>query len=164
MDFFIVLFRSFETNILVFARILSIFAFTPLLSRRNVPAMVLIILSIFITMIVIMVVQPEPIDSGTQGGIYLMMMLREVFIGLVLGFITNMFFNTVQVAGEIMDMQSGLGMAKVFDPETNAQISIMGSIISFMMYLYLFATNAHMSYIHLFVISFDALPIGAEGF
>ncbi|MBP1550200.1 MAG: flagellar biosynthetic protein FliR [Oscillospiraceae bacterium] len=164
MDFFIVLFRSFETNILVFARILSIFAFTPLLSRRNVPVMVRVILSIFITMIVIMVVQPDPIDSGTQAGIYLMMLLREVFIGLTLGFITNMFFNTVQVAGEIMDMQSGLGMAKVFDPETNAQISIMGSIISFMMYLYFFATNAHMSYIHLFVISFDALPIGAEGF
>lgn len=63
-----------------------------------------------------------------------------------------------------MDMQSGLGMAKVFDPETNVQMSIMGSIISFMMYLYFFATNAHMSYIQLFVISFDALPIGAEGF
>ncbi|MBQ8176661.1 MAG: flagellar biosynthetic protein FliR [Oscillospiraceae bacterium] len=164
MDFFIVLLRSFETNLLVFARILSIFAFTPLLSRRNVPVMVRVILSIFITMIVIMVVQPEPVDSGTQAGIYLMMILREVFIGLVLGFITNMFFNTVQVAGEIMDMQSGLGMAKVFDPETNIQMSIMGSIISFMMYLYFFATNAHMSYIRLFVISFDTLPVGGSGF
>lgn len=164
MDYFVVLFRSFETNILVFARILSIFAFTPLLSRKNVPVMVRVILSIFITMIVIMVVQPDPIDSGTQAGIYLMMILREVFIGLVLGFITNMFFNTVQVAGEIMDMQSGLGMAKVFDPETNVQMSIMGSIISFMMYLYFFATNAHMSYIQLFVISFDTLPVGGSGF
>ncbi len=164
MDYFVVLFRSFETNLLVFARILSIFAFTPLLSRKNVPVMVRVILSIFITMIVIMVVQPEPVDSGTQAGIYLMMILREVFIGLVLGFITNMFFNTVQVAGEIMDMQSGLGMAKVFDPETNVQMSVMGSIISFMMYLYFFATNAHMSYIRLFVISFDTLPVGGAGF
>lgn len=164
MDFFIVLFRSLETNLLVFARILSIFAFTPILSRKNVPAVVRIILSIFITMIVIMVVQPEPIDSGTQAGIYLMMILREVFIGLTLGFITNMFFNTVQVAGEIMDMQSGLGMAKVFDPETNTQTSIIGSVVSFMMYLYFFAVNAHMSYIHLFVISFNALPVGGSGF
>ncbi len=164
MDFFIVLFRSFETNILVFARILSIFAFTPILSRRNVPVMVRVILSIFITLIVIMVVQPDPVDSGTQAGIYLMMILREVFIGLTLGFITNMFFNTVQVAGEIMDMQSGLGMAKVFDPETNIQMSIIGSIISFMMYLYFFATNSHMSYIQLFVISFDTLPVGEGGF
>ncbi|MBQ3161386.1 MAG: flagellar biosynthetic protein FliR [Oscillospiraceae bacterium] len=164
MDYFIVLFRSFETNILVFARILSIFAFTPILSRRNLPVMVRVTISIFITMIVIMVTQPEPVDSGTLAGIYLMMLLREIFIGLTLGFITNMFFNTIQVAGEIMDMQSGLGMAKVFDPETNVQMSIMGSVISFMMYLYFFATNSHMSYIQLFVISFDTLPVGGEGF
>ena len=164
MDYFIVLFRSFETNILVFARILSIFAFTPILSRRNLPVIARVTISIFITMIVIMVVQPEPVDSGTLAGVYLMMLVREIFIGLTLGFITNMFFNTVQVAGEIMDMQSGLGMAKVFDPETNVQMSVMGSVISFMMYLYFFATNSHMSYIQLFVISFDTLPVGGEGF
>ena len=164
MDYFIVLFRSFETNVLVFARILSIFAFTPILSRRNLPVIARVTISIFITMIVIMVVQPEPVDSGTLAGVYLMMLVREIFIGLTLGFITNMFFNTVQVAGEIMDMQSGLGMAKVFDPETNVQMSVMGSVISFMMYLYFFATNSHMSYIQLFVISFDTLPVGGEGF
>ena len=164
MDYFIVLFRSFETKILVFARILSIFDFKPILSRLNLPVIVRVTISIFITMIVIMVVQPEPVDSGTQAGVYLMMLMREIFIGLTLGFITNMFFNTIQVAGEIMDMQSGLGMAKVFDPETNVQMSIMGSVISFMMYLYFFATNSHMSYIQLFVISFDTLPVGGEGF
>ena len=164
MDYFIVLFRSFETNILVFARILSIFAFTPILSRRNLPVIARVTISIFITMIVIMVVQPEPVDSGTLAGVYLMMLVREIFIGLTLGFITNMFFNIVQLAGEIMDMQSGLGMAKVFDPETNVQMSVMGSVISFMMYLYFFATNSHMSYIQLFVISFDTLPVGGEGF
>jgi len=164
LDYFIVLFRSFETNVLVFARILSIFAFTPILSRRNLPVIARVTISIFITMIVIMVVQPEPVDSGTLAGVYLMMLVREIFIGLTLGFITNMFFNTVQVAGEIMDMQSGLGMAKVFDPETNVQMSVMGSVISFMMYLYFFATNSHMSYIQLFVISFDTLPVGGEGF
>lgn len=164
MDFFIVLFRSFETNLLVFARILCIFIFNPILSRRNIPTIVKITISVFITYIVILVVQPEPVDSGTQAGIYLMMLLRETFIGLVIGFITNLFFTTIQVAGEIMDTQSGLGMAKVFDPETNVQMSVMGSVISFMMYLYFFATNAHMSYIRIFILSFDILPVGGGGF
>lgn len=164
MDFFVVLFRSFETNLLVFARILCIFAFNPILSRRNIPVIAKVGISIFITYIVIMVVQPEPVDTGSTAGVYLMMILRETFIGLVIGFITDMFFYTVQVAGEIMDMQSGLGMAKVFDPETNVQMSIMGSFISFMLYLYFFATNSHMSYIKLFVLSYDILPIGSGGF
>lgn len=164
MDFFVVLFRSFETNLLVFARILCIFAFNPILSRRNIPTIAKIGISLFITYIVVLIVQPEPVDTGTAAGVYLMMILRETFIGLVIGFITDLFFYSVQVAGEVMDMQSGLGMAKVFDPETNVQMSIMGSFISFMLYLYFFATNSHMSYIKLFVVSYDILPIGEGGF
>ena len=164
MDFFVVLFRSFETDLLVFARILGIFIFNPILSRRNIPTVAKIGISVFITYIVIMVVQPEPVDTGNQAGIYLMMILRESIIGLIIGFITDMFFYMVQVAGEIMDMQSGLGMAKVFDPETHVQMSIMGSFISFMMYLYFLVTNAHMSYIRLFVTSFDIIPLGTGGF
>ena len=164
MDFFVVLFRSFETNLLIFARILGIFIFNPILSRRNIPTIAKIGVSVFITYIVIMILQPEPVDSGSQAGIYLMMILRESFIGLIIGFITDMFFYMVQVAGEIMDMQSGLGMAKVFDPETRVQMSIMGSFISFMLYLYFFATNAHLSYIRLFVLSYDIIPLGTGGF
>lgn len=120
-------------------------------------------ISIFISYIVILVVQPVSVDSSNTGE-YLFMLLRESFIGLIIGFITDLFFYGVQVAGEIMDMQSGLGMAKVFDPETNVQMSIMGSFLSFMLYLYFFAANAHMSYIRLFVVSYDIIPIGAEGF
>ena len=120
-------------------------------------------ISIFISYIVILIVQPEPVDSSSTGE-YLFLILRESMIGLIIGFITDLFFYGVQVAGEIMDMQSGLGMAKVFDPETNVQMSIMGSFLSFMLYLYFFAANAHMSYIRLFVVSYDIIPIGAEGF
>ncbi len=164
MDFFTVLFRDFETDLLVFARILGIFMFNPILSRRNIPTIAKVGVSLFITYIVISVTAPEPVDTGVQTGVYLMMILRETAIGLIIGFITDLFFMTVQVAGEVMDMQSGLGMAKVFDPESNVQMSIMGSFISFMMYLYFFVTNSHLTYIRLFVMSYDIIPIGSGGF
>ena len=75
-----------------------------------------------------------------------------------------MFFYSVQMSGDIMDTQAGLGMAKVFDPESNIQMSVMGSFVSFMMYLYFFVTNAHLTYIKLFVMSFDIVPLGVGGF
>ncbi len=164
MDLFTFLYSSLETDLLVFARILGIFIFNPILSRRNIPTIAKVGISIFITYIVVLTIQPEPIDSGTQAGVYLMLILRESFIGVVIGFISDLFFLTVQVAGEVMDMQSGLGMAKVFDPETRIQMSIMGSFLSFMLYLYFFVTNSHMSYIKLFVTSFDIIPLGGGGF
>lgn len=158
------LFRSFEADLLVFARILGIFIFNPVLSRRNVPVIAKVVVSVFITYIAILVVQPEPVDTGVQTGVYLMMIFRETAVGLIIGFITDMFFMSVQVAGEVMDMQSGLGMAKVFDPESNVQMSIMGSFISFMMYLYFFVTDSHLTYIRLFIMSYDIVPIGSGGF
>ncbi len=163
MDFYSLLFDNFETNLLVFSRVLGIFAFNPLLSRRNIPQIVKVVCCILITMIVIMVRQSEPVETGTVIGVYLAMLLKEGFVGAVLGFITDMFFYSVQMSGEIMDMQSGLGMAKVFDPGTNLQMSIMGSFVSFMMYLYFFVINAHLTYIELFVKSFDIIPLGFEG-
>lgn len=163
MDFYSLLFDNFETNLLIFSRVLGIFAFNPLLSRRNIPQIVKVVSCILIAMIVIMVRQPEPVETGTVIGVYLAMLLKEGFVGAVIGFITDMFFYTVQMSGEIMDMQSGLGMAKVFDPGTNLQMSIMGSFVSFMMYLYFFVTNAHLTYIELFVKSFDVIPLGFEG-
>lgn len=163
MDFYSLLFDNFETNLLVFSRVLGIFAFNPLLSRRNIPQIVKVVCCILISMIVIMVRQPEPVETGTVIGVYLAMLLKEGFVGAVLGFITDMFFYSVQMSGEIMDMQSGLGMAKVFDPGTNLQMSIMGSFVSFMMYLYFFVINAHLTYIELFVKSFDIIPLGFEG-
>lgn len=163
MDFYTLLFDNFETNLLVFSRVLGIFAFNPILSRRNVPQMVKIICCIFIAMIVVMVRQPEPVDTGEIAGVYLIALLKEGFVGVVIGFVTDMFFYTIQMSGEIMDMQAGLGMAKVFDPGTNLSMSIMGSFVSFMMYLYFFVTNAHMTYIELFVRSFDIVPLGFEG-
>ena len=163
MDFYSLLFDNFETNLLVFSRVLGIFAFNPILSRRNIPQIVKVVCCLLISMIVIMVRQPEPVETGTVIGVYLAMLLKEGFVGAVLGFITDMFFYSVQMSGEIMDMQSGLGMAKVFDPGTNLQMSIMGSFVSFMMYLYFFVINAHLTYIELFVKSFDIIPLGFEG-
>ena len=164
MDIYSLLFMNFEANLLVFARVLGIFIFNPILSRRNVPNMIKVICCLLISMIVISANQPEPVESGVTIGVYMMMMLRELSIGLVLGFITDMFFFSVQMSGEIMDMQAGLGMAKVFDPESNIQMSIMGSFVSFLMYLYFFATNSHLTYIKLFVMSFDIIPLGEGGF
>ncbi len=164
MDYYSVLIDNLEANLLVFARVLGIFAFNPILARRNIPGMVKVITCIFITAVVIMVEQPQPPEETAAAGVYLMMILRETFIGVVIGFVTDMFFYSVQMSGEIMDMQAGMGMAKVFDPETNIQMSIMGSYVSFMMYLYFFVTNAHLTYIELFVRSFDIIPLGTGGF
>lgn len=153
--------NDWNIKLLIFARVIGIFAYNPILSRHNIPTRVKIGVSALIALITAMVVGQQPIDiENIRSGVYLLLLLKEGFIGLVLGFITNMFFYTIQLGGEVMDMQAGLGMAKIFDPGTKIQMPIFGSIVVFMMYLYFFITNAHLTYVKLFVVSYQMVPMG----
>ena len=164
MDFWDLLIHNWQLKLLVFSRVIGIFAYNPLLSRNNVPRMVKGGTSVLLAFITVSVIGPQDIDfEQMRAGVYLLLMLKEGFVGVVLGFVTNMFFMTVQFGGDIMDTQSGLGMAKVMDPGSNVQMPVMGSVIVFMLYLYFFVTNAHLSYIKLFVLSYDMVPLGMGG-
>ena len=50
-------------------------------------------------------------------------------------------------------------MAKVFDPSTSIQMSMYGSYAGFILYLYFFASNAHLMLIRIFVNSFEVIPL-----
>lgn len=160
VDFWQTLLGNLDAALLIFARILGIFSFNPLLSRSNIPAIVRAGASVLITYVIASTVDIGSVDLGNTAGQYLFAVLRELFIGLVLGFICNLFVYSIQLAGDLMDAQSGLGMAKVFDPSTNIQMSIFGSVISFMLYLYFFVTNSHLVLIKIFVDSFEVIPLG----
>ncbi len=159
MDFWEVLFDNFEAKLLIFARILGIFSFNPMLSRSNIPARVRIGATMLITYVVALTLDTGGIDTGNTMGEYVMCFVRELFIGLVLGFICDMFVYMIYLAGDVMDAQAGLGMAKVFDPSTSIQMSMYGSYAGFMLYLYFFASNAHLMLIRIFVNSFEVIPL-----
>lgn len=160
MDFWELLLASLDVKILVFARIIGVFAFTPLLSRNNFPARMKIGISLFLTYIITLTLGVTEVDTGPNVGTYAFAVFREMFIGLVIGFVMDMFILTVQLAGDVMDAQAGLGMAKVFDPDTRIQMSIFGSFVTFLLYMYFFVTNCHMTLVRIFITSFEIAPLG----
>lgn len=159
MDFWSVLLDNFDATLLIFGRILGIFSFNPILSRSNIPARVRVGASLLITYVVSMILDIGVIDTGETMGQYAMCFIRELFIGLVLGFICDLFVYMIYFAGDIMDSQAGLGMAKVFDPSTSIQMSLYGSYAGFIAYLYFFASNAHLTLIKIFIDSFEIVPL-----
>ncbi|MDD6991293.1 MAG: flagellar biosynthetic protein FliR [Oscillospiraceae bacterium] len=160
MDFWELLLSDFDIKLMVFARILGIFSFNPILARSNIPARVRVGLSLLMAYIVALALPPMEFDAGDTVGQYVLSFVAELFIGMVLGFICDLFIYMIYMAGDIMDAQAGLGMAKVFDPSTHIQMSMYGSFMGFFMYLYFFAANAHLTLIRIFVDSFEIIPLG----
>ena len=55
---------------------------------------------------------------------------RKLLFGLVLGYVTTLFFSLVQTAGQVMDMQMGFGMVNVFDVQSNISVPVTGNLLN----------------------------------
>lgn len=88
--------------------------------------------------------------------------IMELAVGLVLGFMVNLILTVLIYAGEMIDNQIGLGMAKAMDPSTGVTMPVFANIYYYLFILYFFLTGGHLSYIKLFAVSYETIPIGFQ--
>ncbi|WP_312029505.1 flagellar biosynthetic protein FliR [Paenibacillus sedimenti] len=155
-------FKVLPSFLLIFCRITSFFVVVPVLSSRNVPTMFKIGLSIFISLIAfttLSINEPVLID-----GQYVLLILREMLVGIVLGFLAYIFFTVVQTAGAIMDMQIGFSMANVIDPLTGVSTPMLGNL-KYMVAVLLFLTfDGHHYFIRAIIDSYQWIPLNNQLF
>jgi len=151
---------NFVGCLIVFARVTGIFTFNPILGRANVPVRVRASMSIVLT--VVMLMSMGGVIGYIPNGIpdFVLVILKEAVLGLIFGFIVNLFLTVLIYAGEAIDNQIGLSMARVMDPATNISMPVFANLYYYMFILYFFITGGHLSYIKLFAQSYEMLPIG----
>ena len=154
--------NNYKVYLLVFARILGAFVYNPLLSRKNVPTTVKIGTSVALSLVIGLPLVKTVTVSIESTPLLAVAFLKEGFVGVILGVITNMFISTILVGGESMDLQSGLGMAKIYDASNGVQMSLFGSVMTYMFIIYFFITNCHLTYIKIFAISYQFIPVGFD--
>ncbi|MCM1055558.1 MAG: flagellar biosynthetic protein FliR [Bacteroides sp.] len=152
--------NNFVAYLMVTARISGIFTFNPIFSRQNVPMRIKVGATLVISMTAAAYLGGDGMQYGFNGvpG-FVMTLLKELAIGLVLGFITNLILTVIIYAGELMDNQIGFGMAKAMDPMTGIQMPLFANLFNYMFILYFFLIGGHLKYIELFVTSYDILPL-----
>lgn len=156
-----VIYNNFVGFLLVLCRVTGIFSFNPIFDRSNVPNRIKAGLSVVLAVLMLPTIGGSaavPEISGLLG--FALMVLRELFVGFVFGFFTNMLLTVLVYAGEIIDTQVGLGMAKTMDPTTGINMPVFANVYYYLFILYFFITNGHLSYIRLFSVSYETIPIG----
>ncbi|MDF2924709.1 MAG: flagellar biosynthesis protein FliR [Paenibacillaceae bacterium] len=152
---------SFSGFLLIFCRITAFFVVAPVFSSRNVPATFKIGLSAFIAFLIFsgLGVQQVPMDA-----VYLISIIKEIAVGLLLGFIGYLFFTVIQISGAFIDMQMGLSMANIIDPLTGASSPVTGNL-KFMVAIVLFLSfNGHHMLLQAIVQSYDWVPLQNDVF
>ena len=153
---------NFIGVLLVFSRVTGVFTFNPILARQNVPMTTRTAMSIALAVVML---------SG-MGGVtgympltlvsFVFVIVKEALLGLLFGFLVNMMLSGLILAGEVVDNQIGLTMAKTMDPSTGIQMPVFANLFTYLFILYFFITGGHLEYIRLFSLSYDIIPIGFD--
>ena len=98
------------------------------------------------------------IDSLVQ---LAMAALHEVVIGLVLAFGLYTAFGAFQLAGRLVDFQAGFGAATLFDPATNEQNPLIGTLLVMLAAVLFFTTEMHHLMLKGIQFSFEMRPVGS---
>lgn len=153
---------NFVVYLMVLVRVSGIFAFNPIFSRNGVPNFVKVGGSMLLALVMTLAGGfSYTIPDGLLA--FAFDVAKEMFVGALLGFFVNLMLQVFSMAGEISDMQLGLSMAKSYDP-TFGSAGLTTQYYSTWFMLYFFAVNGHLSYIKLFSVSYDAIPLGFTGF
>lgn len=143
---------------LFLARFLPIIALAPFFGARVLPHPVKIIfaLSMFVIFLPqLLVVTTSHLTFDWLLGFYF---VKELFIGLSLGFIISIPFTIVQSAGIIIDHQRGGASLMVNDPALQNQSSPLGILFNFVMIYIFFSIDGPFLFIDALISSYEIIP------
>ena len=90
---------------------------------------------------------------------FVAILIKEILVGLVIGFVIYAFSAILQGAGQLIDIQVGFAMANTIDPFYGAQTPLMGKFNLILATMILLATNAHHFLVIAMVKSYTYVPI-----
>ena len=142
------------------ARVSGFVLFNPVLGRTNVPAVFRAGLALVLSWFVMGVTRQEvPAPTGVVE--LFIHLLLEMALGFLLGMAVNFFFYIPQMAGFMTDLQMGMTMNQMYDPGSQANMSVTAMILNLLMTLLFFAAGGHLTLIRIFLTSEEIVPLGA---
>ena len=145
-----------------FFRIGSMFIAIPVFSVKAVPAKVRVITAFLITLVIIPVLPIMPdIEMFSYQGF--MVSIQQIVLGVTAGFILQMVFSVMLVAGQSIAYSMGLGFASLVDPATGIQVPVVAQVFIISASLLFLSVNGHLLLIEMLVQSFTTLPVAEVG-
>ena len=140
---------------LILMRMSGFILLNPILGRRNIPMQVKAGFIFVLTLTVYSFSAGDAFDIANPLE-YGFLLLKEY----VIGYVTELFFFVITFAGYVMDFQMGLSMSTVYDPQSNTQVPITGSLLQAFYVLLFFAVDGHLALMKILLQSAEIVPYG----
>jgi len=158
LDYFV---AQLNVLLLVFSRIAGYFVADPIFGRNNLPNIFKLALSLSMSFLIFTTLDLATVEDIRSAGFFYICIIsvKEFIIGLLIGYIVNLFFAVFMIAGGIVDTDVGFAMARIVDPYSGYDMSISGNFLFIFAALAYLAIDAHHQLIRLVAGSFTILPL-----
>lgn len=148
---------------LVLVRVSALVVAMPVFGLRMIPPQVKVVLVVALSLGVYLTMPAVPAMYLALDLSLLLLVLREVLVGLALGYTASILFRGVEYAGEIVGMQMGFSIATVIDPQSGGRMSIISEWQRIVLVLIFLSVNGHYIFIRAIHSSYVLAPIGNGG-
>lgn len=145
-----------------FVRIAACFSVAPVFGANFVPARVKIALAGFTAYLLAPVLPPMP-DVPLFSLVGVQIIAQQIIIGLGVGFILQLAFDAVGLAGQLLANSMGLSFAFNVDPLRGASTAAVGQFYLVLMVLTFLILDGHLAIIQVLAEGFRTLPVGTAG-
>ena len=151
---------DFPVFLLVLSRTSGLLIAAPYFQSRSLPAMIKVGLTLFLSLVLAPVLSLQPGGDWVHGTLWLQSIAAEVVTGLTMGFVLNLSFAAIQLAGQMIDISIGFGVVNIIDPQSGSEMPIMGQLQQLLaMWLFLVLNGDHLI-IKALVYSYKLIPPG----
>lgn len=146
---------------MVFTRLAAMVMVMPAIGDQAVPVRIRLSFAFLLTLTLAPVVLPAPPAVPADLGVMTLQIVREVFVGLMIGAVLRLFMASLSVAGEIISIQSTLSFAQTSAPGIVEPSTTVATFIGLVGLILIFATNLHHLFLGAMVRSYSIFPFGA---
>lgn len=150
----------FQAWLLILMRVAPVIFMMPLFHSRNIPVRVKAGLTLIISLALLPAVKIETGPFPSEPLSFVFLTLSELMIGFLLGFSVRLTFAGLQLAGELAGFQMGFGMARVMNPQSGSESTVVSEFYYLIGLLLFLAADGHHWFFKALAQSFHLLAPG----
>jgi len=145
---------------LVAIRFGAVLVLTPIFGSASVPANLRVLFVVGLSALMVSGLHIEAATLPLTLPAFVMAALSELLLGALLAFGIFAAFAAFLLAGRIMDVQLGFGVASIIDPMNRTQSPLLGTILNLTAVAIFFAIDGHHMLMRGLAFSFERIPPG----
>lgn len=150
----------FLALILVFIRLTSFFLVAKSLFPKGTPPILKGAIGMILSFAIISGINYQVVLEINNNYMLVYSVVSEIMSGVILGFIANMIFEFIRMAGGYMDIQIGLSMMNILDPSSETTSTPFSNLSYFISMVIFFIIDGHHLLIKCLIQSFKVVNIG----